>query len=150
MRACAILAALFVGSFALADDKGKDKEKLPARLIPAVDLKVKAPDKGGNVSEPAVITSADDLAKSPVVKDAADELKEKIDFDKEKLVVFAWNGRAKDVVGPTAAKTTDKKTTVVFTFTPGATKEDRQHIRLYAVPKDVEVKVERNSKVAKE
>jgi hypothetical protein len=144
-----MLAALFVSSFALAEDKEKDKDKLPARRIPTTDLKVTTPEKADRPTSPAVIASADELAKSPVVKDAADEIRKQIDFEKEKLVVFAWNGRAKDVVGPTAAKTEGKKTTVVFTFTPGATKDSRQHVFLYAVPKDAEVKVETNSKVPK-
>src|SRR5205823_4782495 len=100
MRVYAI-AVIFVGSVA-AVAAAEDKDKPAARLIPATDLKVTFPEKAAGPTNPAVITSADDLAKSPVVKDAADELRKKIDFEKEKLVVFAWSGSGKDVVGPTA------------------------------------------------
>jgi hypothetical protein len=136
MRTCAIVAALFAGSLALA---GQDKPAV--KEIPTKDLKVKFPEKGGKATEPAEIKTAEELAKSPVAGGAADEIKKQVNFDKEKLVVFAWGGSGGDKLA-TDLKTADKKTSAVFTLTRGLTRDFRQHIHLYVVPKDADVKVE--------
>jgi hypothetical protein len=129
---------------------GQEKSKPLARLIPAMALKVNFPQEPPGPFRPEIITSAEDLAKSPVVMGAAAHLTKQVDFSTEKLAVFAWEGRPKEVVGPTATKIEDKKRTVVFTFTPaGATKGSREYIVLYAVPRDAEVQVVRNPKVPK-
>ena len=135
MRACAILAVLFVGSLAVAAD-----EKPAIKELSTKDLKLNFP-RGGKATEPATIASAEDLAKNDVIKDAADEIKKKIDFSKEKLVVFAWGGSGQDKLAADL-KTADKKTTALFSYTLGRTRDFRVHTHLYVVPKDAEVKVE--------
>lgn len=127
-----------------ADPAAQDKDKPPARRIPTKGLKVNFPEQAAGPMEPVIVASADDLAKSPVLKDAADALKKEIDFTKEKLLIFAWKGAQKEYVEPTATTTEGKKTTVVFTYTPGATQGTRNRIFLYAVLRDTEVKVERD------
>src|SRR5829696_6869802 len=104
MRACAILAALVVGPLALAAD-----EKPAVKEIATKDLKLAFPQRG-KATEPATITSTEDLAKNAVTKDAADDLKKQVDFTKEKLVVFTWGGSGGDKLA-TDLKTADKKTT---------------------------------------
>ena len=101
--------ALFVGSLVLAaDDKPAVKE------IPAKDLKVKSPEKGSKTTEPTIYTAAEDVAQSPVVGGAVEEVKKQVNFEKEKLVVFAWRpGKALD-----RHYHRDKKTTVEFTTSP--------------------------------
>jgi hypothetical protein len=136
MRACAILTALFVASLAPAAD---DKDKPAVKEIPTKDLKLTFP-KGGKATEPKEIKTAEELAKSEVVGGAADAIKKQVNFEKEKLVVFAWGGSGQDKLTP-ELKTADKKTTAVFTYTRGLTRDFRQHIHLFAVPKDAEVKV---------
>ena len=141
MRTWLIVVALLWCLHAVA----QKKDEPPARLIPVKGLKVSAPEKGGTPDEPAIITSADDLMKLPVVKDAADDLTKQVDFAKEQLVVFAWKGRPKDVVGPTVATAEGKKRTVVFTFTPAGTKGSADHVFLYVVPRGSEVRVVRGA-----
>lgn len=137
MRVRAVLAVLFVASLAAADEKDK-----PAiREIPTKDLKLGSPEKG-KATEPAVITSAEDLAKNEVAGTAADEIKKQVDFAKEKLVVFAWAGSGQDKVAAGELKAADKKATAPFTYTRGLTRDLRRHVRLFVVPKDAEVKVE--------
>jgi hypothetical protein len=135
MRACAILAALFAAPLALAAD-----EKPAIKEIPTKDLKLAFPERG-KATEPATITSAEDLAKNAVVKGAADEIKKQVDFSKEKLVVFAWGGSGRDRLTP-VLRAEDKKATAVFSYAPGLTRDFRMHTHLYVVPKDAEVKVE--------
>jgi hypothetical protein len=130
MRACVIAILVCVASAAPAAD-----DKPAVREVPLKDLKFKFPDKA-DVNSPAVITSADDLAKSPVLKDSADAIGKQVDFAKEKLVLFTWRGSGQDSVTPAA----DKKA-AVFTYQRGLTRDLRQHVRLFAVPKDAGVKV---------
>ncbi|MBP3958159.1 hypothetical protein J8F10_23160 [Gemmata sp. G18] len=130
----AILATLFLAAPVLAAE-----EKSVVKEIPTKDLKVKVPD-GGKASEPTEIKTADDLAKSPVLKDAADDVKKSVDFSKEKLLVFAWAGSGGDKVALTG-DTKDGKTALAVTYTRGLTRDLRQHVKLFVVPKDAEVKV---------
>ncbi len=77
-----------------------------------------------------------------MLKDASDAIKKHVDFAKEKLVVFMWQGSGGDKLAADL-KTADKKTTATFTLTPGLTLDLRQHTKLFVVPKDAEVKVVR-------
>jgi hypothetical protein len=135
MRLCTTLVFLLAG-FAVAQDK--DKDKAAVREIPTKDLKVKFPEKPGKATEPAAVTSAEALGNNPVVGGAADEIKKQVNFDKEKLLVFAWAGSGQDMVAVTAAEK-DKKTVLTVTYTPGKTRDLRQHVKLFAVPKDAEL-----------
>lgn len=129
---CAVLAALVAGPV-LGEDKPAVKE------LDTKDLKVAFPEKAPGVANPEVVASADALAKSPVLKDAADAVKKLVNFEKEKLVVFAWRGSGGDKLSADA-KTADGKTAVAFTLTLGFTRDLRQHIKVFVVPKDATVK----------
>ncbi len=129
----AILAVVFLAAPVLAAE-----EKSVVKEIPTKDLKV-TPAKGGKPTEPAVIKSADELAKCPVCGGAADDIKKHVDFAKEKLLVFAWSGSGQDKVAVTGA-TKDGKTELTVTHTPGLTRDLRPHVKLFVVPKDAEIK----------
>ena len=138
MRACTILLVFVAGPVLVAADK-------PVPLVP-LDLKDVATvqPKDGDVTKPTEIKTADELAKSPLFgAGAADKLKTKVDFTKEKLVVFTWSGSGRDSVAG-ATLTADKKLTAQFLYTPGATRDLRQHFKAFVVPKDAEVKAEKN------
>ncbi|VTT97690.1 unnamed protein product [Gemmataceae bacterium] len=127
MRTCAILALSLFAAAARAEDKPVVRE------IPTADLKVTFPEQG-KAGVPTVIETADDLAKSPVLKDAAEAVAKLVDFKTEKLVLFAWAGSGQDKLALTA-KEVDKKTVLVTEYAPGRTRDLRQHVKLYAVPK---------------
>ena len=137
MRACAILAMFALGSVVVAADKPVPLTALDLKDIPTVQ------PKQGDVTKPTEIKTAEDLAKSPLFGEgSSDKLKKHVDFTKEKVVVFAWSGSGQDsVAGATA--TEDKKTTAQFTYTPGKTRDLRQHFKVFVVPKDAEVKAEK-------
>lgn len=87
----------------------------------------------GKVTAPTTITSMDELKK------VLPDYKVEIDFKKEKLVLFTWSGSGQDkVTGAGDAKM------VTFTVTYGLTRDLRPHVKLFAVPKDAEVKVVAN------
>jgi hypothetical protein len=129
---CAVLAA-FVTAPVLGEDKPAVKE------LDTKDLKVTFPEKVPGVANPVIVGSADELAKSAILKDAADAVKKLVNFEKEKLVVFAWQGSGGDKMSA-EAKTADGKTTVAFLVTPGFTRDLRKHLKVYVVPKGAEVK----------
>ena len=126
----AILTAAFLALplVAAAEDKPAVKE------IPTKDLKIVVPERG-KATEPAEIKTADDLAKSEALKDAADDIKKQVNFEKEKLVFFAWGGSGRDQIAA------DEKTAGTFTLTRGLTRDFRMHTKLFVVPKDAAVKV---------
>jgi hypothetical protein len=125
----AILAVMFLGVPALAaDDKPSVKE------VATKDLKITFP-KAGSGTAPTEIKTADELAKSEALKDAADEIKKQVDFAKEKLVFFAWRGSGQDKIAP------DEKAAGTFTYTRGLTRDLRMHTKLFVVPKDAAVKI---------
>lgn len=61
-----------------------------------------------------------------------------IDFEKEKLLVFAWAGSGRDKVSVTD-ETKDGKTLLKINYTPGLTRDLRQHAKLFVVPKGAEM-----------
>jgi hypothetical protein len=131
MCTAAVLCAALLAVPVRAEDKPALKE------IPTKDLKVAHP-KDGKVTAPTVIKTAEELEKSPVLKDAADAVKKHVDFAKEKLVVFAWGGSGGDRLAATLKA--DGKT-AEFSYTPGLTLDLHMHAKLFVVPKDAEVKV---------
>lgn len=131
MRSALLVIAFLAAPVLAAEDKPVVKE------LPTKDLKV-TPARGGKAGEPTEIKSADDAAKNAVLKDAADDVKKLVNFDKEKLLVFAWAGSGQDKVAVTG-ETKDGKTVVTVTYTPGLTRDLRQHVKLFVVPKDAEV-----------
>lgn len=129
----AILAAVFLAApLNAADDKSVVKE------LDTKELKV-TPVRGGMAAEPTVIKSAEELAKDPVLKDAADDIKKSVDFTKEKLLVFAWSGSGQDKVTVTG-ETKDGKTALTVEYTRGFTRDLRSHVKLFIVPSGAEIK----------
>jgi hypothetical protein len=90
----------------------------------------------GSVSKPKMIASAEDLDKA-IPK--ADAIKKKVDFSKDKLLLFAWGGSGGDKL---TAKLSDDGKTVVFTYKAGLTRDFRRHVHLFAMPKNAEFKLE--------
>jgi hypothetical protein len=133
MRACAMLAVFAFGSALIAEDK-------PAPLTP-LDLKDVATvqPKEGDVTKPTEIKSTEELAKSPLFgAGAADKLMKHVDFAKQKLVVFAWSGSGQDKL--TGEFTTGKEPLARFGYTPGKTRDLRQHFVVFAVDAKAEIR----------
>jgi hypothetical protein len=113
----------------IAGEPGKLRE------IDAKGLNVK-PAKGGGVKKPMVFASADELDKAVP---NADAIKKAVDFGKDKLLIFAWGGSGGDKISP---KVSDDGKLVTFSYTPGLTRDFRQHVRVFAIPKTAEFKVD--------
>lgn len=137
MRTCAILAALLVAPALFAEDKS------PVKEVPTKGLKIAFPKMPGGIKKPEIVTSAAQLAESPALKGAADEIGKQIDFDKQKLVFVAWSGSSGDklLMETKFADTKPPNTKLVVTYrvTPGAETDLYKHTRLFVVPKEAAV-----------
>ena len=133
MRTCAILAALVVAPVLSAEDP-----KAPVKEIPLKDVKVVFPKKPGGLKMPEVVTSAAQLADSPALKGAADEIKKHVDFDKQKLVFVAWLGSSADKFS-TETKTVEGKPVLVFRVVTGNLTDLYKHTRMFVIPKEMSI-----------
>ena len=93
-------------------------------------------------------TTIDKLNAHIVVKSMEDALKhltrasmEKInvDFEKQQLVIFAWQGSGQDRL--TGFHPGSKGALASFHYAPGRTRDLRTHTDIYSMPKDSKVKV---------
>ncbi len=82
----------------------------------------------GRPSQPTFITNADELRKAIPGTDAG---KLKVDFAKDKLLLFAWSGSGGDKL---TGKLSDDGKTATFTRKPGLTRDLRPHVKLFAIP----------------
>jgi hypothetical protein len=136
MKAVLCAVAVLAAVPALAGDEGPpDVRKLEMKGVKLVQPK----DPGGP-PKAVEITSADELAKSAIFADDAgrDEIKKQVNFDKEKLVVFAWSGSGRDELTGALVK---RGGTARFTYARGETDDLRRHRLVFAVPRHAVVEV---------
>lgn len=123
----AILVASVCGlavGFGAADEK---KSVVREIGLKGLELNIK---ERGKVSDPTKITSAEELAKAIPNKETAEKIGKQVDFSKEYLLLFKWSGSGQDKL---VAGGDDKS--VGFAYTPGRTRDLRQHVHLYALAK---------------
>jgi hypothetical protein len=84
----------------------------------------------GKATAPKIIRSEEELKK------ILPDYKADVDFKKERLVLFTWSGSGQDKITYKG----DAKL-VTFTVNYGLTRDLREHVKLFAVPKDAEVEV---------
>jgi hypothetical protein len=127
-----VLAAL---AAARADEPAK-KEKESA--VKRIDLKdIGAPMvKGGTVAKPLTISDPKEL--EGFNKEAAEKIVKQVDFSKQKLVLFSWQGSGQDKLDVKA----EGEKEITFVYKAGLTRDLRSHAHLFAVPKDATIKVE--------
>ena len=101
------------------------------REIDTKDLKVEF--EKGRWNKPTTFASAEELDKAIP---GADAVKKKVDFTKEKLVLFAWGGSGGDKL---EGKLSDDGKIATFTYNGGLTRDFRRHVHLYVLPKDAAV-----------
>jgi len=87
-----------------------------------------------SATAPLVLKSAEE-ATEQLGEEVAAALAEKVDFDKQVVLVFAWRGSGQDklqgIVRPTAPPS------VTFSYTPGRTRDLRPHVHVYALDSNV-------------
>jgi hypothetical protein len=112
-----------------AAEPAKD-DKQAVRELKDVQLKPTAKD----VNKPTEVKTADEAAKL-FDKDTLEKVKKEVDFGKEKLLCFDWSGSGQDKLAFQVEKDKDAPL-VVFTFTPGRTRDLRMHSHVFVLPAD--------------
>jgi hypothetical protein len=128
----ASLTVLFASAVAMADEK-----KAPP--VRALDVKVDG-EVTNRFGSPVVIANAEQLARAIKDEAAVAAVKKAADFEKEQVVYFSWSGSGQDKL-TFAAGSDPKGPDVIFTYTPGRTRDVRMHKKLFALPKDAKFKV---------
>jgi hypothetical protein len=134
MRVLTLGGLLLTGSLQADEPAKKDDKGTP--IIIQIDLKgeqltpVRQP-----LQMPTTIASAEELARVFPGKELQDRIKKAVNFDKQKLLYFAWSGSGQDRLDFSAV-VKDKGPEVTFTFRPGLTRDFRSHFQLYALNKE--------------
>lgn len=143
-----LAAVLGVALFAPAgrpacDEDAQEKAKNVPVIARIDDVELpRSPRLPGFVRvEPRVFRAAEDLPE--VFGDGpAEAISGRIDWERQLLVFFQWAGSGQDRLAHAVEAENDKRA-IVFTFTPGRTRDLRPHAQLYALRKDVPWKVAR-------
>jgi hypothetical protein len=127
LAACCLALPL---AWLLGDDRA-------SKDVREIDLKGLKQPADGRADKPAVITSAEELAKAIPDEKARERIGKRVDFEKERLLYFAWTGSGQDrlswSVNVLCSKSGERE--VVFHYERGRA-EARPHFRLLALPKD--------------
>jgi hypothetical protein len=136
MRAATMVLALGLGLAVGVRAAEPAKDDKPA-VRELKDVRPTLPAK--DVNKPAEIKTAEEAAKV-FDKDALEKVKKEVDFSKEKLVCFDWEGSGQDMLAFKVEKDKDAQV-VVFTYTRGLTKDLGKHARVFVMPQDMKWRV---------
>ncbi|MBM4043218.1 MAG: hypothetical protein FJ290_32420 [Planctomycetes bacterium] len=109
----------------------------PAAAVPPItELQnvVPKPTAFGNVRKPHVLRSEKEAAEHFDEGELA-KLKQQVDFSKQFVLLFAWQGSGQDRLEHAVAESYPEQ--VFFTYKPGRTRDLREHVRLYALRSNV-------------
>lgn len=114
--------------------------------IPIVAVKVTPEEsvyRDSAWNKPIVIESQEDAAKH-FGKNALATLAKEVDFKKQIVLVFAWQGSGGDQMNYTVAKSLPEQ--IFFSLAPGRTRDLHAHATVYALRLDVKWRVEGRDK----
>lgn len=134
MRLSAAIPFIMCAALAAAPKEG---DKPTARLL---NVRIDVAGKNGRPADPVVISSADELAKAIRDEEAAKAIKGAVDFKTEQVLFFAWAGSGQDRL-TVATEDGKRGPEVTVTYSPGRTRDLRQHGQAVAIPKGAAFKV---------
>lgn len=129
MSRCIVSVACLLALVAWAGIAAAKPGKDDGSPVERIDIKGTAGlVKAGSVKNPAVIKSADEVAKVIPDEDVQKAILKKVDFKKRVVLVFRWAGSGRDQLSASAAGGK-----VVIQYRPGLTRDLRQHAAVFAV-----------------
>jgi len=126
-----IIAPLILCASAIAEET---KAALPPIEAIAAPKPSKVPKDEVNEKKPLVITSLEQATKHFTDEDL-DELKKKVDFTKQQLLIFAWSGSGQDKITYDVGESDPEQ--IFFTYQPGRTRDLRPHLYVYVLRSNV-------------
>jgi hypothetical protein len=93
--------------------------------------------KTGAPKQPVVLNDVQDLSNvlfgaGPADMEFLAKIAKQVDFQKQQLLYFRWAGSGQDTIKP-VVKMAPKGALVVFEYTPGLTRDLRQHAKLFVI-----------------
>lgn len=132
------LLTLFVGTLSASAEDNAAKEKAAAgvpAVTPIADIKVKDAAFGASgPQKPLVLKSRDDAA-AYFDKDELEKLDKQVDFKKQVLLVFAWQGSGQDQLDVAVGESFPE--VLMFSYKRGRTKDLRTHVKIFAARENV-------------
>jgi hypothetical protein len=138
-RWLALVGVILLGS--VAAGAPDDRNEVPA-VKKLTGIALAGTNERGSPTEPTIIADADALARAFPDAKAQARIKEQVDFAKQQVVYFRWAGSGQDRITSREVKD-GAKVMVIFDYTPGLTRDLRQHQELFAVRKGIPHKIER-------
>lgn len=134
-----------VGTNLLAQDKVGEQRVDPKSKIPPVvrlgswhrhhvEDVVRRNSPPWSVSKPLTLKSAEQAAKY-FKEDFVVKWREQVDFNKQELAVWMWNGSGQDKLECYVSLSDPNK--VLFRIEPGRSKDLQQHLYVFSIRKDV-------------
>ncbi len=105
------------------------------QALPTVKLSKPPAVRRGSVQKPETVDSARQLAELVPDEKQAKDLGKRIDWDKQRVLVFRWSGSGQDRLEFTSDGKSPAK--VEFVLRPGLTRDLRRHARLFVIARDV-------------
>ena len=114
-----------------------EKAAPESAIVTEIPLKgVRLADKPSSIRKPTVIKTADALGKIPADKKLQAKISKQVDFDRQQLFYFRWEGSGGDKFSY-VIKAAGRAKTVTFLRRMGLTDDLAQHARLFVVDKGV-------------
>ena len=115
---------------------GLEKPAAPAPVGPAITKVDIRPSKieFSRWNTPVELTSLED-AKKHFEGDALDQLKAKVDFGNQIVLVFAWRGSGQDKLDYVVMESFPEQ--IAFSYRPGRTRDLRPHVHVFALRSNV-------------
>ncbi len=111
----------------------------PAGLPPIRELGNLVPRpavfESASVRRPLVLRSTEDAARCFTGESLA-ALNRAVDFDRQFVLLFAWSGSGQDRLTHVVAESYPEQ--IRFTYTPGRTRDLRQHVKVFALRNNVQ------------
>jgi hypothetical protein len=135
----AFLSPLAVSEIEAADEKQSSFKEMKGLEVPAIKPGFSKVDKPLEILKRKDLKAIFGKGKDMMV------LRKGVDFEKQKVLLFRWNGSGKDSLSPKAEPDPKKPNQphVVFHYNPGLTKDLRFHSKLYLLPQNATWKVAR-------
>ena len=115
---------------------GLEKPAAPAPVGPAITKVDIRPSKieFSRWNTPVELTSLED-AKKHFEGDVLDQLKAKVDFGNQIVLVFAWRGSGQDKLDYVVMESFPEQ--IAFSYRPGRTRDLRPHVHVFALRSNV-------------
>ncbi len=115
---------------------GLEKPAAPAPVGPAITKVDIRPSKieFSRWNTPVELTSLED-AKKHFEGDLLDQLKAKVDFGNQIVLVFAWRGSGQDKLDYVVMESFPEQ--IAFSYRPGRTRDLRPHVHVFALRSNV-------------